>query len=118
MNGARASLAEVERIAKAYDAGLRDTVELLVCPPATLLFSTAALCLGSRVRVGAQDCHTAASGAHTGDLAAEMIADCGADFVIVGHSERRADHGESDATGPRKGHCGRAGRAYADRLRW
>ena len=93
MNGPRASLAVIGEIAKGYDAALRTKADLLVCPPATLLFTAAALCLGSRIRVGAQDCHANESGAHTGDIAAEMIADCGADYVIVGHSERRADHG-------------------------
>ena len=97
MNGPRASLAVIGEIAKGYDAALRTKADLLVCPPATLLFTSAALCIGSRIRVGAQDCHANESGAHTGDIAAEMIADCGADYVIVGHSERRADHGETDA---------------------
>lgn len=97
MNGLRASLPVIGEIAKGYDAALRAKADLLVCPPATLLFTAAALCLGSRIRVGAQDCHANASGAHTGDISAEMIADCGADYVIVGHSERRADHGETDA---------------------
>ena len=98
MNGLRASLAVIGEVAKGYDPALRAKADLLVCPPATLLFTAAALCLGSRIRVGAQDCHANESGAHTGDISAEMIADCGADYVIVGHSERRADHGETDAT--------------------
>lgn len=97
MNGLRASLAVIGEVAKGYDPALRAKADLLVCPPATLLFTAAALCLGSRIRVGAQDCHANESGAHTGDISAEMIADCGADYVIVGHSERRADHGETDA---------------------
>jgi triosephosphate isomerase len=76
--------------------------DLLVCPPATLIaaFAEKAQGLelaGSKLAVGAQDCHPKASGAHTGDLAAEMLADAGASAIIVGHSERRADHGESDA---------------------
>jgi triosephosphate isomerase len=97
MNGLRASLAVIGEIAKANDAALRRKADLLVCPPATLLFPAAAVCIGSRVAVGAQDCHAKESGAHTGDLSAEMIADAGATYVIVGHSERRADHGETDA---------------------
>jgi triosephosphate isomerase len=72
--------------------------EVMLCPPATLLASFRDVAAGTRIRIGAQDCHTAASGAHTGDLSAEMLKDAGARAVIVGHSERRADHGESDAT--------------------
>jgi triosephosphate isomerase len=97
MNGLRQSLAEIAAMARDYDADLRGRVELLVCPPAPLLYLSAAACLGTRIGTGAQDCHAKASGAHTGDLSAEMIADTGATYVIVGHSERRTDHGESDA---------------------
>jgi triosephosphate isomerase len=97
MNGLRASLAEIDAIAKGCDPALAHGVELLVCPPATLLCAAATLCKGTAVAIGAQDCHLAPSGAHTGDLSAEMIADCGATSIIVGHSERRADHGETDA---------------------
>jgi triosephosphate isomerase len=71
--------------------------ELLVCPPATLVARVAEALKGTGVAVGGQDCHAAASGAHTGDVSADMLADAGARYVIVGHSERRADHGESDA---------------------
>src|SRR5207237_8163527 len=69
----------------------------LVCRPATLVAAFADKARGKPVAVGAQDCHPKASGAHTGDIAAEMLADAGATAIIVGHSERRADHGESDA---------------------
>lgn len=95
MNGLKAALAEISRIAEGYDAALQAKVDLLVCPPATLL--VAATALEGPVAVGAQDCHAKVSGAHTGDISAEMLADAGASAVIVGHSERRADHGESDA---------------------
>src|ERR1700724_3327097 len=72
--------------------------DLLVCPPATLIAAFAEKARGAEtLAIGAQDCHPKASGAHTGDLSAEMLADAGATAVIVGHSERRADHGESDA---------------------
>jgi triosephosphate isomerase len=98
MNGLRAALAEIAAMAKDYDAGLRTQVELLVCPPAPLLYLAAAACLGTRIATGGQDCHAKAAGAHTGDVSAEMLADAGATYVILGHSERRADHGESDAT--------------------
>lgn len=69
--------------------------DVLVCPPATLLSEVAGVTKDSAVAVGGQDCHAAISGAHTGDLAAPMLADIGAQYVLVGHSERRADHGES-----------------------
>jgi triosephosphate isomerase len=71
--------------------------DLLVCPPATLIAPVAAVLAGSAVAVGGQDCHARPSGAHTGDLSAAMLRDAGASWVILGHSERRADHGESDA---------------------
>jgi triosephosphate isomerase len=72
-------------------------VELAVCPPAVYVASVGARLGDSGVALGAQDCHAAARGAHTGDTAAEMLADLGCAYVIVGHSERRADHGEDDA---------------------
>ncbi len=97
MNGLKASLAEIAGMANGYDEALRAKVELLVCPPATLLAAVAAAAAGAHVGVGAQDCHAKKEGAHTGDISAEMIADAGGTYVIVGHSERRADHGESDA---------------------
>jgi len=96
MNGLKASLGELGAIAQGAATVWRKA-DLLICPPATLLFSAAAVVIGSKVAIGAQDCHMNASGAHTGDLSAEMLADAGATAVIVGHSERRADHGETDA---------------------
>jgi len=71
--------------------------DLMVCPPATLIASFSEAARGSVIAIGAQDCHPAASGAHTGDISAEMLADAGARAVIVGHSERRSDHHETDA---------------------
>jgi triosephosphate isomerase len=101
MNGLKASKSEFE----AMIAGAGSVIakaDLLVCPPATLLASFAELtgilpADRKPLELGAQDCHSKASGAHTGDISPEMLADAGASFVIVGHSERRADHGESDA---------------------
>ena len=75
---------------------LREKLYLLICPPATLLAAAAAIAAPARIFSGGQDCHARASGAHTGDISAPMLADAGAAFVIVGHSERRAEHGESD----------------------
>ena len=71
--------------------------EIMVCPPATLLGPARYAAAGSAIVLGAQDCHRSPSGAHTGDISAEMLADAGASAVIVGHSERRTDHGETDA---------------------
>lgn len=96
MNGIRASLLELSLMAKTYTPALRAKVDMLICPPATLLFPAAASALGSGIAIGAQDCHANPPGAHTGDLSAAMLFDAGASAVIVGHSERRADHGETD----------------------
>ena len=71
--------------------------DVVVCPPATMLVTVAHILVGSCVEVGGQDCHANASGAHTGDIAPAMLRDAGARWVILGHSERRADHGETDA---------------------
>jgi len=96
MNGLKASTAEFDAML-AGAAEVAGKADLLVCPPATLLAGFAEKARGTKaIAVGAQDCHTKASGAHTGDISAEMLADAGATAVIVGHSERRADHGESD----------------------
>ncbi len=96
MNGLAASLAEIAAIRDAVAAGAAAAAEIVLCPPATLLMAAAKLCEGSPIGLGGQDCHAEPSGAHTGDIAAEMLKDAGASYVIVGHSERRADHGETD----------------------
>ncbi|NAZ35583.1 triose-phosphate isomerase [Rubellimicrobium sp. CFH 75288] len=94
MNGTSASLSEVDALLDAHPA---PGVEMVLCPPATLIAALAARRGRHPLGVGGQDCHPEPSGAHTGDIAAEMLRDAGAGFVIVGHSERRADHGEDDA---------------------
>jgi len=94
MNGVRASAAELGRILQRSDAFAK--VDLLVCPPATLVMMFVSAAHGSKVAIGGQDCHAEAAGAFTGDVSAEMLADAGATAVIVGHSERRTYHGESD----------------------
>lgn len=95
MNGLAAALAEADAVERfAADAGQSLGCDVMICPPATLVAPLAARL--SAVDVGGQDCHTATSGAHTGDISSEMLADAGANAVIVGHSERRADHGETD----------------------
>jgi triosephosphate isomerase (TIM) len=96
MNGLKSSLGEFEAMLAGAGA-LATKADLLVCPPATLIAAFADKARGSKLAVGGQDCHPKPSGAHTGDLSAEMLADAGASAVIVGHSERRADHGEGDA---------------------
>jgi triosephosphate isomerase len=96
MNGLKASAAEFEAMLEGADSVVAKA-DLLVCPPATLVAAFVEKARGTKLlSVGAQDCHPKASGAHTGDLSAEMLADAGATAIIVGHSERRADHGESD----------------------
>src|SRR5258705_8049497 len=96
MNGLKASLAEFEAML-AGASKVAAKADLLVCPPSTLIAAFAEKARGSRaLAIGAQDCHPKASGAHTGDISAEMLGDAGASAIIVGHSERRADHGESD----------------------
>lgn len=96
MNGLKAQAAEFDAMLSGA-ADVAAKADLLVCPPATLIGAFAERAGGKKVAVGAQDCHPKASGAHTGDVAAEMLVDAGATAIIVGHSERRADHGESDA---------------------
>ncbi len=96
MNGLAVSMAELNGI-KAGAGPLAGKAELMVCPPATLLAQFAWAAKGTNLLLGGQDCHANASGAHTGDIAAEMLADAGASAVIVGHSERRTDHHETDA---------------------
>jgi len=93
MNGVKASLSEIEALVSAFTAP--PNCDVLICPPATLISPMAAVSMG--ISIGGQDCHANATGAHTGDISAEQLADAGASAVLVGHSERRADHGESDA---------------------
>ncbi len=96
MNGLKAQAAELKSLVERLNAEPVSGVDVMICPPATLLMAFSGLTEGSKVLLGGQDCHTAASGAHTGDIAPEMLADAGAQAVILGHSERRADHGELD----------------------
>jgi len=97
MNGLGASLSEITAMRKAVDAGQAGAAEVAVCPPATLIAEAAVVLAGGAVSLGAQDCCAIDSGAYTGDISAPMLKDAGAGYVIVGHSERRAGHGESDA---------------------
>jgi triosephosphate isomerase (TIM) len=97
MNGLKASLSEIIAMRKGVEAGAAGSADVAVCPPATLLSQAAAILEGGPIAIGGQDCHPNGFGAHTGDIAAAMLADTGAAYVIVGHSERRADHGETDA---------------------
>ncbi len=97
MNGTSASLAEIVAIGNGFMSGLETELDALVCVPATLLGRASDILNRTPVKSGGQDCHAQENGAHTGDISAEMLKDAGASFVIVGHSERRTDHGESDA---------------------
>ncbi len=96
MNGTTAMLKEPRLLA----GMLRDVklkCEVMVCPPATLIREVKSVMKGTKIKVGGQDCHAAAAGAHTGDISADMLKDAGCTAVIVGHSERRGNHGETDA---------------------
>ncbi len=97
MNGLRDDAVEWARAVVARVSSAEPRCEVAVCPPMTLLYPIAEVLRRSPVALGAQDCHPEDSGAHTGDVSAGMLADAGCRYVIVGHSERRADHGESDA---------------------
>ena len=115
MNGLVAGLAEATKVAaRLAEPGFRAATDVMICPPATLVLSLAARIGASSIGatgqliVGAQDCHAKASGAHTGDISAEMLKDAGARAVIVGHSERRADHCEDDAMVRSKARAGLA----------
>ena len=106
MNGFRADGLALARAVQAGSPGISS--ELLVCPPATLLAEVGQVLAGSAVGLGGQDCAASAPGAHTGDIAAGMLADLGCRYVILGHSERRSDHGETDAIVRAKAEAARA----------
>ena len=98
MNGSRASLDELALMSTGFTPALRQKLDIMICPPATLVLAASQRAVGTGIAIGGQDCHANDAGAHTGDLSAGMLFDAGATAVIVGHSERRADHNESDAT--------------------
>ncbi|MBO6716595.1 MAG: triose-phosphate isomerase [Rhizobiaceae bacterium] len=110
MNGLSAALSELMLIGQGFEHGLDAWADAVICVPATLLARASDAVASTHVRTGGQDCHAAQSGAHTGDVSAEMLRDAGAHFVIVGHSERRTDHAETDETVAAKAAAGwRAG---------
>jgi triosephosphate isomerase len=94
MNGQSGDLGVLADLAAAHDG---TAVDILICPPHTLVNRAAQTVADSAIRIGGQDCHAAETGAHTGDVSAAMLADAGATWIITGHSERRTDHGESDS---------------------
>jgi triosephosphate isomerase len=96
MNGLKASLSEIDAVASGLETAHKNATALL-CMPATLVALAADRAGEGALKIGGETCHTAESGAHTGDVSAEMLVDAGASHIIVGHSERRADHDESDA---------------------
>ena len=102
MNGLRASLSLIDELKAGFGPDLAGKVDLLVCPPATLVHAVVDAARGSGIAVGGQDAHPEPSGAYTGDVSAEMLADLGATHVILGHSERRQYHRESDEEVRRK----------------
>jgi triosephosphate isomerase len=97
MYGETAALAEIRALLDLLGKGPRPAADIMICPPATLLAQARYVLGKSDISLGGQDCHPEPQGAHTGDISAEMLADAGATAVIVGHSERRRDHGETDA---------------------
>jgi triosephosphate isomerase len=111
MNGVKASLAEIRAMthALADDAPPGD---VLICPPATLIGEAVRAAAGSVIAIGGQDCHAQTSGAFTGDISAEMLRDAGATAVIVGHSERRQHHGETNELVAAKAQAARRASLY------
>jgi triosephosphate isomerase len=97
MNGLKASLSELSAIREGVMAGGAGQAQTAICPPATLVMAAADLASGSPLAIGGQDCHANQSGAHTGNVSAQMLKDAGAAYAIVGHSERRTDHQETSA---------------------
>jgi len=97
MNGLRSSTGELHKLIDGLGAGEGRGADVMVCPPVSLVMAFAHIASDSALEIGAQDCHAEISGAHTGDISAEMLADAGASAVIVGHSERRSFHGERDS---------------------
>ncbi len=111
MNGSVAMLKE-PRLLAAMLKDVKLKADVMVCPPAVLLRRVKSILKGSKIKMGGQDCHWAASGAHTGDVSAEMLKEAGCSAAIVGHSERRTNHGETDAMVQSKAKaCQRAGLA-------
>lgn len=100
MNGLGASMDVLDALAAGLKSDTADSgaarCDVMICPPATIIYTAADCADGTEIQIGGQDCHAEVSGAHTGDISAEMLADAGASAVIVGHSERRADHGETN----------------------
>lgn len=97
MNGVKDSLGEIDKLKELMEKNGESVCDILICPPFTLISDMAKEAEGASILVGAQDCHANASGAHTGDISTAMLKDAGATYIIVGHSERRTDHGESDS---------------------
>ena len=102
MNGLKEDLVEIRRIRDALDEGGAGEAEVLICPPATLVAAAAEAARGSALKIGGQNCHKFEYGAHTGDISPAMLRDAGATYVILGHSERRGDHGETNVAVKRK----------------
>jgi triosephosphate isomerase (TIM) len=106
MNGTGEQLDELRIIVNRPNSAIGEKIDALICVPATLVFRAAQSVEGEALSIGGQDCHFKKSGAHTGDISADMLKDAGASHVIVGHSERRTDHGETDAVVNAKARAG------------
>lgn len=110
MNGMMLSMNELGNITAGYSTDIKSKIDMLICTPATLTVTASHVALGTGVAIGGQDCHSNISGAHTGDISAEMLFNAGATAVIVGHSERRTDHAETNDVVKAKAEAGlRAG---------
>ena len=96
MNGLNSGMDELEVMRDQFKSDLSEKIDMLVCLPFTMLAKAGEMTSRSPVKIGAQNCHKEIKGAHTGDISVEMITDCGGEAVIVGHSERRTDHGETN----------------------
>ncbi len=107
MNGVSSSVLEIQKLIGHFSGAMPSALDIAICPPATLIGLFAAEFSDEGIAIGGQDCHPEPAGAHTGEISAEMLADAGAAFVIVGHSERRADHGETNALVLRKAKAAR-----------
>lgn len=113
MNGLKSAVKEVKALDKAAKGTGRLGADMMICPPATLISTLAAAAKGTKVAIGSQDCHMNEAGAHTGDISAEMVHDMGGRAAIVGHSERRTDHGETDTVVRAKAEAAHRGKLTA-----
>ena len=118
MNGLGASLKVIDELAEGLDSAGTPGCDVMICPPATMIRPACGCANDTVIQIGGQNCHAEISGAHTGDVSAEMLVDAGALAVIVGHSERRADHGESNDVVCAKAVAAHRANLTGDNLHW